>query len=73
LRGRRADEVEPVLDRYINDASLASLGQVRITHGIGTGTVRDIVREVLGSHSLVKSFRAGRMDEGGDGVTFVVL
>jgi DNA mismatch repair protein MutS2 len=73
LRGKRADEVEPVLDRYINDASLAGLGQVRITHGIGTGTVRDIVREVLGTHPLVKSFRAGRMDEGGDGVTFVVL
>ncbi len=73
LRGRRADEVEPVLDRYINDASLASLGQVRITHGIGTGTVRDIVREALRSHPLVKSFRAGGIDEGGDGVTFAVL
>ena len=73
LRGKRADEVEPLLDRYLNDAYLASLSQVRIIHGVGTGTVRDIVREALSSHSLVKSFRAGGYKEGGDGVTIVEL
>jgi DNA mismatch repair protein MutS2 len=36
LRGKRADEVEAELDRYLNDASLASLSQVRIIHGIAT-------------------------------------
>ncbi|MBM3154024.1 MAG: endonuclease MutS2 [Chloroflexi bacterium] len=73
LRGKRADEVEPLLDRYLNDAYLSSLSQVRIVHGVGTGTVRDIVREVLASHSLVKSFRAGGQKEGGDGVTVVEM
>jgi DNA mismatch repair protein MutS2 len=73
LRGKRADEVEPLLDRYLNDAYLASLVQVRIIHGVGTGTVRDIVREALSSHSLVKSFRAGSQKEGGDGVTAVEM
>lgn len=73
LRGKRADEVAPALDRYINDVSLASLSQVRIVHGVGTGTVRDIVRETLASHPLVKSFHAGKQEEGGDGVTSVGL
>lgn len=73
LRGKRADEVEPLLDRYLNDAYLSSLHQVRIIHGVGTGTVRDIVREVLTSHSLVKLFRSGVQKEGGDGVTVVEL
>jgi len=73
LRGRRADEVEPLLDRYLNDAYLSSLNQVRIIHGIATGTVRDIVREALSSHSLVVSFRAGEQKEGGDGVTLVEM
>jgi DNA mismatch repair protein MutS2 len=73
LRGRRADEVEPLLDHYLNDAYLSSLGQVRIIHGVGTGTVRDIVRETLSAHSLVKSFRAGGQKEGGDGVTIVEM
>jgi DNA mismatch repair protein MutS2 len=73
LRGKRADEVAPELDRYLNDASLASLSQVRIIHGFGTGTVRQIVRDMLASHPLVKSFRPGERGEGGDGVTVVKL
>jgi len=73
LRGKRADEVGPELDRYLNDAYLASLSQVRIIHGFGTGTVRQIVRDMLASHPLVKSFRPGERGEGGDGVTMVEL
>jgi DNA mismatch repair protein MutS2 len=73
LRGKRAEEVEPALDDYLNEASLASLSQARIIHGIGTGTVRQIVREMLASHPLVTSFRPGEQGEGGDGVTIVTM
>lgn len=73
LRGRRADEVEPVLDSYLNDAVQSSINEARIIHGIGTGTVRNIVRDFLASHPLVKSFRSGGHDEGGDGATIVSL
>jgi len=71
LRGKRAEEVEPMLDDYLNQASLCGLRQVRIVHGIGTGTVRQIVRETLASHPLVASFRPGEQDEGGDGITVI--
>ena len=73
LRGKRADDAALELDRYLNDASLAHLNQVRVIHGFGTGTVRRIVRDTLSSHSLVKSFRPGEREEGGDGVTIVEL
>jgi DNA mismatch repair protein MutS2 len=73
LRGKRADEVEPALDSYLNDAAQSNLIEVRIIHGIGTGTVRNIVREFLARHPLVKSFRAGERNEGGDGATVVRL
>jgi len=73
LRGKRADEVEGLLDRYLNDAFLSRLSQVRIIHGYATGTVRQIVRELLASHPLVKSFQPGGKDEGGDGVTVVQI
>jgi DNA mismatch repair protein MutS2 len=73
LRGKRAEEVEPALDDYLNEASLCSLSRVRIIHGIGTGTVRQIVREILASHPLVTSFRPGEQGEGGDGVTIVSM
>ena len=71
LRGKRAEEVEFLLDRYLNDASLAGLAEARIIHGFGTGTVRQIVRDTVASHPLVKSFRPGGRAEGGDGVTVV--
>jgi DNA mismatch repair protein MutS2 len=71
LRGKRAEEVEPLLDGYLNEASLCGLSRVRIIHGIGTGTVRQIVREALVSHPLVTSFQPGEQGEGGDGVTMV--
>lgn len=73
LRGKRADEVEWALDSYLNAASLANLNEVRIIHGIGTGAVREIVRELLASHPLVKSFRPGGQGEGGDGATVARL
>jgi DNA mismatch repair protein MutS2 len=73
LRGKRADEVEVTLDSYLNDAVQANINEARIIHGIGTGTVRNIVRDFLASHPLVKSFRSGGHDEGGDGATIVSL
>ncbi|MCD6453587.1 MAG: endonuclease MutS2 [Dehalococcoidales bacterium] len=73
LRGKRADEVAPALDSYLNNASLANLGEICIVHGMATGTVRSIVRDSLTSHPLVKSFRPGERGEGGDGVTIVRL
>lgn len=71
LRGKRADEIEPILDLYLNDAFLSGLSQVRLIHGFGTGTVRQVIHNFLKGHPLVKSFGIAR-DEGG-GVTIVKL
>ena len=73
LRGKRADEIEPALDSYFNAATMAHLPSVRIIHGFGTGTVRNIVREYLARHRLVSSIRPGERSEGGDGVTVAEL
>jgi DNA mismatch repair protein MutS2 len=50
---------------------LAGVPWVRIVHGKGTGVLRQIVRERLGSYPSVTSFRTGENNEGGDGVTVV--
>ncbi len=73
LRGKRADEIEPALDTYLNAALMARLPNVRIIHGFGTGTVRTIVRDYVKASRLAKSFRPGEKGEGGDGVTVVEL
>jgi DNA mismatch repair protein MutS2 len=73
LRGRRADEVEVLLDNYLSDAAVSNLKRVRIIHGYGTGTVRSMVRDLASCHPLVKNFETVPATEGGDGVTVINL
>jgi len=73
LRGRRVDEVEDEVDRYLNDAYLAGLPFVRLIHGKGTGALRQVVRQYLASHPLVKSYHSADPEQGGEGVTVAVL
>ncbi len=73
LRGKRADEVEILLDGFLNDATIANRSEVQIIHGIGTGTVRQIVRDFLRSHPLVKSFDNVGKNRSSDGATIVRL
>ena len=73
LRGQRVEEARPALDKYLDNAYLANLPFVRIIHGKGTGTLRQVVREALAQNPLVESYRAGEREEGGDGVTVAKL
>ena len=73
LRGATVQEALEVLDRYLDDASLAGLEQTTVIHGMGTGALRDAVRDHASAHPLVKSWRPGARGEGGDGATIVSL
>lgn len=73
LRGLRAAEVPELLDRYIEQAYLSGLPWVHIVHGKGTGVLQQLVRDQLRHNPLVKSFRAGELSEGGEGITVVQL
>ena len=73
LRGARVEEALEALDRYLDDAALAGLGQVVVIHGLGTGALRDAVRQRAAGHPLVASMRPGERGEGGDGATIVKL
>ena len=73
LRRLTVDEALLKLDKYLDDAFMAGLYQIRVIHGKGTGTLRQAVREALGKHSLVKSYRPAGYGEGGAGVTIVEL
>ena len=65
------EEALDALARYLDDASLAGLASATIIHGLGTGALRDAVREVVATHPLVRSSRPGERGEGGDGATIV--
>lgn len=73
LRRLTVDEAILKLDKYLNDAFMAGLYQVRVVHGKGMGILRQVVGEQLAKHPLVKSYRPGGYGEGGAGVTIVEL
>jgi len=73
LIGQRVDPALSRIERYLNDASMAGTRQVKIIHGIGTGTLARAVREFLKDHPLVESYRKGNEEEGGEAVTIAVL
>ena len=71
--GKRVEEALTELEGFIDQAVLAGQREIRIIHGIGTGTLQRAVREFLGRHPQVSSFRGGEPHEGRDGVTVVEL
>lgn len=59
------------LHKYLDDAYMSHLTEVRIVHGKGTGALRTAVREALKKIKYVDSFRSGEYGEGDAGVTIV--
>lgn len=73
LRGANVEEALIEVDRFMDEAFLANLGQVHIIHGKGTGVLRTGIQEYLRKHKHVKSYRIGNYNEGGTGVTVAEL
>ena len=71
--GQTVDEAIFVIDKYLDDCSLAKLKTARIVHGKGTGKLRSGIHTFLRKHPHVKSFRLGTFGEGEMGVTIVEI
>ena len=73
LTGKNADDALAELDKYLDDAAIAHVPQIRIVHGKGTGALRKAVHHYLRRQKNVDSYRLGELAEGGEGVTIVRL
>ena len=73
LIGMTTDEAVPAMEKYLDDAYLAHLPQVRVVHGRGTGALRAACHKRLKKLNYVKEFRLGEYGEGDTGVTIVVF
>ena len=71
--GMTVDEAVAQLDKYLDDAYIAHLPQVRIVHGKGTGALRAGIHKHLKRLKYVKEFHLGGFGEGDAGVTIVVF
>ena len=71
--GQNVEEACFVVDKYLDDCSVAKISQVRIVHGKGSGKLREGIHKFLKSHPHVKSYRIGTFGEGEMGVTIVEM
>ena len=71
LLGLTVDEAVAKLDKYLDDAYISRIPQVRIVHGKGTGALRNGVTAYLRGVPYIKSFRLGEIGAGDNGVTIV--
>lgn len=71
--GLNVEEAIFVIDKFLDDCSLAKLQTVRIVHGKGTGKLKNGIHQFLKKHPHVNSYRMGTYGEGEMGVTVVEI
>jgi DNA mismatch repair protein MutS2 len=73
LVGSRVQAALTQLEAFLDRATLENVGIVRIIHGMGTGALRDAVRQYLGASPYVSRFAQADRREGGGGATIAWL
>lgn len=73
IRGCTGDEAYEVLEKYLDDAVLAGLANVRIIHGKGTGALQRFTTEYLKEHRSIQKYEMAEQNAGGSGVTIAYL
>ena len=73
VRGMRGDEAINAVTYFIDDAILVGMPRVRILHGTGTGVLRQLIRQYLGTIPNVTHYRDEHVQFGGAGITVVDL
>lgn len=74
--GMTVDEAISQLDKFIDDACLANLGQITVIHGKGTGALRKGIHnylKTLKKQKRISGYRDGEFGEGDMGVTVIML
>ncbi len=73
IRGMRADEATEIVERYIDDAILLRIHEVKIIHGKGSGILRSITRDILAKNIHIQEYYDEKLEWGGAGKTIVKI
>lgn len=66
-------DVEPLLSKFLDDASVRGEHRLKIIHGKGSGKLRREVERLLSSSSLVSRYESAQPRDGSTGVTVAFL
>ena len=73
LRGKRPEEAEFEVIKFLDNAYSTGLDRVEILHGKGTGVLKEMVQRILKEYDKVDSFHFAPIESGGDGITIAVF
>ncbi len=73
VRGQRLEEAIESVTRFIDDAIMVDVGEVKILHGKGNGILREELRKYLQATGVVQSAKDEDIQLGGAGITVVKL
>ncbi|WP_296699123.1 Smr/MutS family protein [Algoriphagus sp.] len=73
LRGKRGEEILPMIQTFVDEGFMFGVKDLRIVHGKGDGILRDITRNLLRNMPNVGKMEDEHADRGGAGVTLVTL
>ncbi len=73
VRGMRGDEALQAVMYFIDDALMVGVSSVRILHGTGTGALRQLIRQYLGTVHGIRGYHDEHVQFGGAGITVVEI
>ncbi len=73
IRGKKPEEVEFEILKFIDSAYSTGLERVEILHGKGTGALKKTVHDILKKHDKVKNYFFAPVEFGGEGITIAEL
>lgn len=73
IRGERLNEALEIVSRFIDDALMVGMPEVKILHGKGSGILKEEIRKYLRTIPGVESCKDEDIQYGGSGITVVKL
>ena len=62
-----------IIQKFVDEALVVDVREVRILHGKGNGILRQLIRDYLATVDVVKSFKDENVEHGGAGITVVTF
>ncbi len=73
IRGRKPEEVDFEIIKFLDDSYMNGQDRIEILHGKGTGALKKTVKDILDKHEKVKNYYFAPIEFGGEGITIVEL